>query len=149
MAENSIREQIIAQVVSELENIDGINVVQRTLPMFDQLKEFPSTVFPLAVVVGGLPKPVTKRTGRTGHVDHLTSQLTIDVNVYFVNSGDPDTLISNLADDIWIKLWTDQTKGGLVRQSEVEFLTNPVHWEPFIAFKMRNTVTYEHDTGGI
>ena len=65
MAENSKRELIILELISNLEDISSINAVERIRPSFADLGNFADTQLPLVAVVGKLPKPVPKRSGRT------------------------------------------------------------------------------------
>ena len=57
LAENSKREQIILQLISELEEIESIATVIRRMQRYADLQAFAVTQFPVIAVVGRLPIP--------------------------------------------------------------------------------------------
>jgi uncharacterized protein (DUF1697 family) len=150
MAVNSKREQIITYIVTKLEELKTINFVVRKMPTVSDLKQFALPQFPVAAVVGRLPVPIEKKSGRkTGDVEIVKSSFAVDLFVYIQDNENPDSSISNLADDIWVKLYSDQTKSGLVLGTTLEITEGTEYWAPFVAFKMTDKSIYIHDTGGI
>lgn len=150
MAENSKREQIILRVIEELEEVDSINTVVRKLPEYSDLQRFALTQFPVIAVVGRLPVMTPHIGGRARAIaDKFISSLTIDLFVYFQNREAPDSMISNLADDLWTKLNEDQAKNNLVISTLLQMTENPEYWDPFVAFNMVCKFKYIHTTGGI
>jgi hypothetical protein len=150
MAENSKREQIILWIVSLLEDISSISTVTRKMQAYSDLEEFALPQFPVAAVVGRLPVPLEKKSGRkAGGVEIVRSKLAVDIFVYIQDNVNPDSAISTIADDIWVKLYADQLKGGLVIDTTLNIDENHAYWEPFVAFKITDNSIYVHDTGGI
>jgi len=150
MAENSKREQIILYVVNLLKEISSIGTVVRKMQAYSDLESFALPQFPVAAVVGRLPVPGPKVSGRKpGGVEIIQSSLAVDIFVYIQDNVNPDTAISTIADDIWVKLYADQTKGNLVISTTLELDENHAYWEPFVAFKLTDNSIYVHDTGGI
>lgn len=153
MATNSKREQIIAAVASGLGDLPKINSVKRRRPNIKDLEGIAQTQLPLAAVTAGLPVPVEHIDRSRGHerADLFLSELTIEVVVYDLLYGDDeyDTRVSELADDLWVKLWADQTWGGLAEGTHVEPDAMVAIWDPYLAFKLICKTTYKHTTGGI
>ena len=150
MAENSKREQIILKVIEELEELSSIKTVVRKLPEHSDLETFALTQFPVIAVVGKLPVPAEHISGRKpAAADIMVSILTVDLYVYFQERESPDSMISNLADDLWVKLNADQTKGKLVISTVLRMAENPEYWDPFVAFKLSCRFGYVHTIGGI
>jgi hypothetical protein len=69
--------------------------------------------------------------------------------VYGQDNVAPDTLVSNLADDLWALLYQDQKMGGLVVETRLILDEENEFWHPYVAFKLTVQVKYKHDTGGI
>jgi len=150
MAANSKREQIILNVVGDLEELSSIKTVARKQQTHSQLAEFALTQLPVAAVVGRLPTFIEKQSGRrTGGVEIFVSKLAVDVYVYFQNIVDPDTQLSSLADDMWVKFYADQLRGGLALGTSVQLSEDPEYWDPFVAFKLTAVMQYTHGIGGI
>lgn len=149
MAEQSLREQIIEYVVGEVEELDCFNRVKRELPAYAELGTYPHDVFPVAAIVAGLPQVVEAHVSRRACVDVFRSNLEIVVFVWDHLNEDCDTRISFLADELWAKLYSDQTKGGLAIGTTLAFGEIPTYLRPYINFSLTATVNYKHTTGGI
>lgn len=150
MADNSLRERIIEANKVLVESLTGIKTVTRTIPEYSQLQDFALTQLPVAAVVGRLPVPKGKPTGRrAGDVEQVRSRLRVDIFVYLESNVNADTAISSLLDDLWRVLWTDQTRGGLTLDTEVTMQEDSQRWAPFMAFRVAVFHHYIHDTGGI
>lgn len=149
MAENSKREQIAAYVVTLLEGLDSIKTVERTKLNYSRLEQFSDPQIPVAAVVAGFPVPKEKVSGKDNSVDLIVSELTVKILVYGRDKENPDILASNLADDVWAKLYSDQTFGGLILGMRLVFDSDPQFWEPYVAFQLNCIVRYKHYTGGI
>jgi hypothetical protein len=150
MAENSKREQIILKVVGLLEKLTSIKTVVRTKQSYSDLQNFALPQLPVAAVVGNLPVPKEKLSARRiGNVDTIISELTVRVLVYGQNNENPDGDISKLADDIWAKLYSNQTLDGMTLGMLLTVEEDPEYWAPYYAFQITCKLTYQHDTGGI
>lgn len=149
MATNSKREQIIVANKTLVESISSISTVTRTLQDYSDLQEYASTQFPVCAVVGRLPKFDEKLSRRTCVVDKVKAELKIDFYVYIHANVNPDTQVSTIADDLFAKLYTDQTRGNLVTKTLVKLEENLNYWSPFVAFKGTVIHEYYHDTTGI
>ena len=150
MAVNSKREQIILQIKEELEGISSIETVQRVRPSLSGLAAFSSAQLPLIALESGLPIPVQKVSSRVpGGVDLFISKLEIKLFCYALENTEPDSLISNLADDVWAKVYSDPEHNKLCLETDIEPKVQVAIWHPFIAFNFKVTVTYKHTTGGI
>jgi hypothetical protein len=104
----------------------------------------------MAIVLGKLPVPVIKESDRNRDAHLVQSRLGIDVLVYGQDNVDPDTAISNLADEVWRTLFANYTLGlRPVLRMEIDPDANVAVWAPYYAFKMLVTITYVHDKGGI
>lgn len=150
MATNSKREQIIVYMKTLLEELTSIKTVVRVKQSYSNLEQFAETQFSVAAIVAGLPEPDEKMSARSpGNVDLVISRLGIQIVVYGREKVNPDTLVSNLADDIWAKLYSDQRFGGLTLGLTVVFDSDPQFWEPYVAFQINCSIKYKHDKGGI
>jgi len=151
MAKNSKREQILVYHKKYLiGKVSSISHVVRVMPQYADLQHFAVTQFPLAAVVGKLPVPVEKISGRDGSaVDIIISSLKIENYVYLQERENPDSLISNIVDDVWAKCYSNVTYGGLVLSTTLDVSEDIEYWDPFIAFKLTTEVKYKHSTGGI
>lgn len=150
MGAGSKREQIILQLKSELEEISSIKTVQRIRPSLDELSSFSSAQLPLIAMESGLPLPVQKKSSRLqGNVDTFISKLEIKVVCYALENVDPDSLISNLADDMWAKIYADPRHNNLCLETEIEPQIQTAIWHPYIAFYFKVSLLYDHTTGGI
>jgi hypothetical protein len=150
MAENSKRERIILGVVALLEQLACIKTVVRTKQSYSQLQQFALTQLPVAAVVANLPIPKEKISSRRiGNVDTIISELTVRVLVYGQDNVNPDKQISLIADDVWNKLYSNQTLNGLVLGTLLTIEEDPEYWEPYYAFQITCKLNYQHDTGGI
>ena len=83
MADNSKREQIILANKVLLETVSSITTVKRTLQSHSDLQEFAGPQFPLCAIVGRLPDPQEKKSGRDVVVDQLISELKIAISILF------------------------------------------------------------------
>lgn len=150
MAVNSKRERIITKIAQDLNTVSALKMVQRRKAAYEDLAQFANTQMPLAAIVGKLPSPVQKLSARSqGQVDKFISSLDMDIYVYMLANEDSDTLISSMVDDLWVKLYDDETKGGLTLSTEVLPDLEIGEWDPYVAFKIVCRVTYQHTTGGI
>ena len=151
MAANSTREQIILATVELCRTIPGIktNSLVRTLQAHSDLQEFANTQFPVCAIVGRLPVPDGKPSGRGPRIDQVRYSLTIDCLIYLQVNQNMDSLISSVADDLVRILWTDQTRGGLVIETLVELKDKLSIWRPFAAFQATVTHKYIKGIGGI
>lgn len=156
MATNSKREQILEKLVDLIEDIPAISTVQRVRPAFTDLENFAGPQFPMVAVVGKLPSPLPHVAGRrTGLHDQFISALEIELYCYALENVEPDSKISDLADDLWAKLHSDPTlitddyPGGLTLEVRISPEVQVGIWDPYIVFKMTCTYKYVHGTGGI
>ena len=69
--------------------------------------------------------------------------------VYVSDNEKPDEKMSNIADDVWTKLYSFPTYNALAFGTLLKFTGEPVYIKPILAFKITSTVTYKHSTGGI
>ena len=150
MAEGSKREQIILQIITELEEMASIKMVQRVRPSIDDLSIFSSASLPLVAIESGLPLPIQKKSSRAGgEIDLFVSELEVKLFCYALANVDSDSLISNLADDLWSKLYSDVNHNGLCLGTSIEPQIQTAIWHPYIAFNFKVILTYTHSIGGI
>lgn len=150
MAANSIREQIILAIKAELEDIDSIKTIARRLPSKQDLDNYAGTQLPIIAIVARLPKPDPHYIGRSPAAkDVFISNLRIELYGYFQDNQEPDSTLSSILDDIWVKLYSDTTKGGLVIQTDLEPTIHQDFWAPYYAFRLDVNVKYKHTKGGI
>jgi len=156
MAINSKREQILEALENNINDIPAIVKVKRVQLAFADLENFAGTQLPLVAVVGKLPSPSPHRAGRsTGLHDKFISTLTIELFCYAMDNVNPDTLVSNLADDLWAKIHSDTTliteayPKGLTLEVVVSPEVTVGIWDPYVVFKMNCSYKYVHGTGGI
>lgn len=156
MANNSKREQIIEALKTNVEDIPAITEVTRVRPNFTDLENFAGTQLPLVSLVGKLPKPVPHKAGRrTGLHDKFISDLDVELYCYALENVNPDSKVSDLADDLWVKIHSDPTlittayPEGLALQVIILPEIQVGIWDPYVVFKMTCTYQYVHDTGGI
>lgn len=149
MAANSKRELIILKNIEILENIPVIKKVTRTLLSISELKNYPTTLLPLIAVVGNLPEPIIHRRTRDGEADQFKSKLQIDYYVYFLSNEDMDSNLSNLLDDLWVALYSNQSRSNLCLNTKIENTITKGVFNPYVAFKMTSIHEYIHDTKGI
>lgn len=151
MAENTKREAILERLKAELEELDSIVMVARVRLSFADLGNLANTQLPYIAMVGKLPKPEEKWSQRTqGQPDKFTSRLTCQLYVYALAYSDPDTIVSVLADDIWVKIYATPTMGfkyvlGIDLDPNVEV----GHFDPYVIFRIDAHIKYVHTTGGI
>lgn len=151
MAINSIREQILVYHEKYLVGkIGSIKTVVRVMPSYNELQQFAITQFPLIAMVGRVPVPEEKISTRDGStVDIIVSSLKIDNFVYVQQKENPDSVMSEIMDDVWVKCYSNVTYGGLVLSTTLVPEEELAYWEPFVAFKITTQVRYTHTTGGI
>lgn len=152
MADNSRREQLLLKLVEELEELSAIKQVTRVQPnTLDDIRRYSSQQMPLVAVIGGVPQPREHKSSRhSGGVDIVISDLMVELFIYFMDNKTPDSTLSSLLDDIWARLYSNQTLGfkfchGLTINPKVEVAA----WAPYVAFSLSVTITYQHTTGGI
>lgn len=153
MAANSKREQLLVKVVEKLGTIDSITTVSRKgFSDFHELQNYANMQLPVAVVLGGLPQPNEKFSGRTVKLDRSQSKLEVDIIVYALDNETPDTTVSTLADDIWATIYADMSLGltsvvvidlRIIPEAEV------LVFDPYLAFRMTLSITYLHGKEGI
>ena len=148
MALNSTREKIINNVVDTLSSVESLAFInRRRMTDLDELKSVPTTQLPYISITGGLPEPIQKQSGRRpGNVEIIKSTLAIEIVCYQLAPVDPDVVLSDLLDDIWASLYTDQTRGGIALGTELIPQVEPVFIQPYILFRVVCNVTYLHDT---
>jgi hypothetical protein len=148
MALNSTREQVINNVVTTLEGVESLSCVSRKrMTDLDELQSVPTTQLPYISVTGGLPEPIQKQSGRRfGNVEAVKSVLAVEIVCYALAPVDSDTVLSDLLDDVWAALYTDQTRGGIALGTELTPQVEPVFIQPYILFRVVCNVTYLHDT---
>jgi len=153
MASNSRREQILVRMEAKLNELSSLKAVDRKpLTGMKELSSIPVTKIPLAIVLGKLPVPAPKESGRGpgSNSDINKSVLGIDILVYIQDAKTPDTTISNIADDVWAKLFEDVQQGfKWVIATKVLPDANIAVWNPYAAFKMGAEITYLHGKEGI
>lgn len=150
MAANSIRERIILSDIEKVGNVAAISTVVRTMQTYSELQNFAGTQFPVAAVVGRIPVPQYKTSGRIpALVDQCISELKVDIFVYFINNENADEQLSSMLDDIFVALFQDQSRSNLCLSTELRMDENNEVWAPFAAFKITCVHKYKHDTGGI
>lgn len=145
------REKIIVYLKDNIiSKIPRFKYVIRKRPSLSGMKQYASTQFPLVAIIGYLPKPVVKKSSRTGAMpDLFISALKIDLVVYAQDIDEPDSLVSYMANDLWAALYLDPTFGGLVIDIDLDIFEESVVIDPYVAFKFILTVKYKHDKGGI
>jgi len=150
MAVNSIREQIIQNVITSLEEIAAISTVARRKLGFSELSSIPQSQLPFIAVTAGLPSGTLKRSSRVqGNIDKIISELSIELIVYGQDNENPDQAISSLADDIWTKLYEDPQKGNLAIATSLTTNVETGIFDPYYAFSMICIVQYVHTIRGI
>lgn len=150
MAANSIREQIIVQVKSELDEVASLKTVVRRLPSKEDLQNFAITQLPVVAIVAGLPKPDPHYVPRgPARKDVFISDLSLRLFCYFQDNVNPDTTLSSILDDLWAALYSDTTKGGLAISTDLKPEVYTDFWDPYYAFMIEAIIKYSHTTGGI
>ena len=150
MATNSKREQIIEWIVGEVESLQLFNKVTRSNPAYNELGNFADTEFPVASIIAGLPQRVKHEQGRApGGADVFISQLDVVIFVWENVNESIDTRISELADELWVKMWEDPTKNNLVIATDNFFGEVPTWLRPYVTFNLTCRTLYKHTRGGI
>ena len=151
MATNSIREQLIVNVETALNSISSIQTVARKKLGFDELEGIAGSQLPYTAIVAGLPIPekVKWSAREQGRIDQFTSALTLQLTVYGLENVNPDQEISNIADDIWIKLYEDYTREGLALSTLIKPNLEIGVFDPYFAFNLEVKIVYIHDTSSI
>lgn len=150
MAENSIREQIIENVILTLDNIPEISHVARIKLGFSDLDSVAQTQMPYASVCAGLPSGTLKTSSmKQGDIGRIISELNIEIVVYGIDNHNPDKTISSLVDDIWKELYIDPQRGNLAISTEVKTDLETGIFNPYYAFSLNCIVNYIHSIGGI
>ena len=152
MAANSKREQILVAFKAILEGLPSIKKVDRRQPTSpEDLSRIAGTQMPFVAMIGGVPQPVEHFSGRMpGGVDVVVSDLNVALFVYFMDNASADSTLSNILDDVWTKVYSNQTLGfKFVTGITISPITEVAVWEPYVAFSMNVKITYHHTTGGI
>ena len=152
MAENSIREAILASLEDAMRKVALAKTITRTWPSFAAMENFSETEFPVIAVVGGLPDPAEyKRSARRkAGVEWFRSVLKVSIFLYDRSTtAKCDTRLSDLADEVWKKFWLEPTFGGYVEECSASFPELPETIDPYIASRMSVSLKYLHTTGGI
>lgn len=149
MSTDSKREQIIIANKTLVESVSSITSVVRTWQSHSDLESFAVTQFPVCAIIGRMPKFLEKKSNRVTNVDQIISELKVDILTYVQVNENMDTSISNICDDLFQTLYTDQERGGLVFDTVLELDENQQVWPPFAAFKITAIHRYIHDTTGI
>lgn len=150
MAENSIREQIIENTITAIEDIPGIAHVARKKLGFDDMASISQAQMPYAAIAAGLPNGTLKRSNmKAGDVQKIISELVIEIIIYGVDNINPDSSISSLADDVWAKLYEDPQRGGLCISSEVKAEIETGIFDPYFVFSLNYIAQYVHTTQNI
>lgn len=150
MADTSKREQIIVATQTLVESLESIKTTVRTIPEYSDLQDYALTQLPVAAIVGRLPQPTEKNSGRrSAEVLQIKSRLIIDLFIYFEANVNADSEVSRLLNDLWVVLYQDQSRGGLVLDTKITAQEDTQRWAPFVAFKISCIHNYIHDTGGI
>lgn len=145
MADNSTREQLILRVIEELTSIPWVNQTRRVRPTMEDLTSYSSTMLPLIIVEAGLPVPVEKKSSRVpGRIDLFVSELSVEVFCYILENEEPDVIISNYLDDIWVKLHEDPLKNSLCIGTTVKPRVEKLILSPYTAFSVNVVLTYIH-----
>lgn len=149
----AIREQLILSDKSLLESIPFIQTVKRRIVGYEELQKFPATQLPVAAVIGKLPNQIDyhKSSRKREIVEFIHSELAVEVFIYFMCNDEDlmDTQISEKANTVFQKLFTDPSRGGLCLGTLVRVEPNYSRWSPYVAFKVVATHYYLHTTGGI
>ena len=152
MAENSLREQILSGLKTDLGDLTSIKTVIRRQPSsIEELNNYAATQLPLVAMVGGVPVPLEHRTTRQkgNQVDVFVSELRIQFFFYFTNMVEPDTELSNILDDFWVLMYGDQLRNGLALSTDLEPQVEVAVWDPYVAFSVVAKIKYIHQIGGI
>lgn len=152
MIAQSTREDIATYTLSTVTGISDFNTVVRRIPLYEQLKDFAVTQFPVGAVVAKMPVPNEKESARIpAKLDLIVSDLDVDVYGYLQNTDDDtvDTSISDLLNKIWVAMYADPTLGNRVLNTWLKPEPEVEYWYPFVAFKVVVKVRYVHTTGGL
>ena len=152
MATNSRREQILVALKALLETLPSIKKVDRRQPTSpEDLRRVAGTQMPMIAMIGGVPQPKEHKSGRgPGGVDVVISDMDVALFTYFQANVDADETLSDIMDDVWAMVYSNQTLGfEFVGGMTLAPNTSVAVWEPFVAFSMVVKVNYFHTTGGI
>lgn len=153
MAKNSKREQILSYLVAMVEGLPSIKTVKRVQPnKLDDIRSYSPQQMPLVSIIGGVPVPVEHRKSRgpgKGEVDIILSDISVEFFVYFMDNETPDETLSDIMDDMWSALYSNQTLGGLALGLAITPRVRVAAWDPYVAFSLEATINYKHSTGGI
>jgi hypothetical protein len=147
-------ESIMSDVVTTIQGIqDGgsamFKKVETRWPTYEELTQFPSTLFPLVAVVPQLPKPEEliyrpDSRDRGFHLMRAKSRMRFRLHLYAYENVTPLIGGVNYMDVLWRTLLVDPTRGGTARNTEVEPLEMTVY-APFLSLLAEVRVLYEHD----
>jgi hypothetical protein len=158
VAENSKRERVLVALVAVVDAITSLNSTSREQPADPkELASIPITKLPMAVITAGLPVPDENDMQRPG-AGLGSARSTMDVNIIVygqygvagAGAQNPDTVISNIADDLWRALQATPNLGfKWVSKMNVRPTPTKAVFRPYFAFSMTAAITYVHDKGGI
>lgn len=111
------RELILQDIVSTLQReCTLIKTVTRDLIKdMKELMQYPQTHLPVAAVIGSLPETephISSQGGKGGLPMKFNSTLTVSIYVYFNSNKEPDTVLSEIANDLWKALFKETTRNG-------------------------------------
>lgn len=152
MAANSKREQILLALKVLLEGLSSIKAVDRKQPTSpDDLSRIAGTQMPFCSMIGGIPQPKEHISSRMpGGVDVVISELPVKLFIYFMDNVTADSTLSDIMDDVWAVIYGNQTLGfKFVQKILIDPNSDVVVWDPYVAFSMLVTITYNHAIGGI
>ena len=146
MGKNSIREQILVNIQKTIEGMDIFKTVLRVFTK--DIDSFAETQFPVAVIEGGLPVPVPhfSKTKSGGMPAQFRSMLPVMIYVFAKENTNPDSVISDLSDELWKELYNDPKRGGLAVSTIIQPETEVMILLPYVRFGFRCEVYYIHDT---
>ena len=146
MAQNSIRERILENIRQTVEETDVFKTVLRVFTK--DIDSFAETQFPVAVIEGGLPDPSPhfSKTKTGGIPAQFKSMLPVWIYVFAKENINPDSVISDLSDELWKGLYADPKRGGLALATVIQPETNVMILPPYVRFGFKCDVYYIHDT---
>jgi len=148
MAANSKRERILQHLAASVGALDWVRAVLREQPgQPADLDKYGQTQFPLVALAAGLPAPRKERLAGKGK--EFVSTLDALLVVYALEDQTPDSLVSSMADDLWVAVFGDRRRGGLAMDTTVLPEVEKAAYPPYLAFSMTARVTYAHDETGI
>ncbi len=152
----SKRELILQNLQAVISEIEDIKTVLRIPLQFEDLESYPATQLPLVGIVGRLPKPVQKLSGRRqGQISQVRSALPVSVHFFAIAREEPDTQISYFCDLLWRAILADTTRGKdengkpLSLNTEITPELDAGIFPPHVAFILTLNIEYIHNINGI